>query len=150
MESLEIFKKRFLELADDLECKKSEVPKRLNIDYAIYSKIISFGIIPRPMILVRIADCFNVSADYLLGYIDTPDFYRSETRRTFYEVYSQLKEEKNYNDYAIARKLHVSTSYTTNWKKKNFTPSLPNLIILSQTFGVSLDYILGRTDEKNH
>ena len=102
------------------------------------------------MILVRIADCFNVSVDYLLGYIDTPDFYRSETRRTFYEVYSQLKEEKNYNDYAIARKLHVSTSYTTNWKKKNFTPSLPNLIILSQTFGVSLDYILGRTDEKNH
>ena len=136
MESSEIFKKRFLELADDLECKKSEVPKRLNIDYAIYSKIISFGIIPRPMILVRIADCFNVSVDYLFGYIDTPDFYRSETRRTFYEVYSQLKEEKNYNDYAIARfyklynQLEEKEFYAFVTKFNNFVADVRGIVRL--------------------
>ena len=50
MESSEKFKKRFLELVSDFDCKKSEIPKILNIDYNIFIKIIEFGIIPQPKI----------------------------------------------------------------------------------------------------
>ena len=60
-----------------------------------------------------------------------------------------LKKEYGYSDYAVSKKLHTSTSYTTRWKKHNSIPSLNNLIILAEIFHVSLDYLLGRTDYKH-
>ncbi len=111
-------------------------------------KISEFGVIPKPVVLMRIADYFNVSIEYLLGRTDHEYFYKTETPASFWERYSALKEEHNLTDYAIAQKLHISTSYTTNWKNKKYLPSIINLIELSETFNVSLDYLLGRTDDK--
>lgn len=75
-------------------------------------------------------------------------FERSAAYPSFYERLSILKKEKGYTDYKIAQILHVTTSYTSAWKKFGYIPSLDNLIILSDEFGVSIDYLLGRTDEK--
>ncbi len=148
MEYSEIFKRRFLELISDLDCKKSEVPKLLNIDYNVFTKITEFGIIPKPVVLIRIADYFNISVEYLLGRTDNSYYIKAETESTFLERYQILKAEKNLTDYAIAQKLHITTSYTTNWKNKKYMPSIINLIELSKIFKVSIDYLLGRTDDR--
>lgn len=148
MEHSEEFKQRFLELVSDLDCKKSEIPKLLNIDYNVYIKITEFGIIPKPVVLIRIADYFNISVEYLLGRTNNSYFFKAETATTFLERYQALKTEKNLTDYAIAQKLHITTSYTTNWKNKKYMPSIINLIELSETFKVSIDYLLGRTDDR--
>ncbi len=148
MEYSEKFKQRFLDLTGDLDCKKSQIPEILEIDYNVYIKISEFGVIPKPVILIRIADYFNISIEYLLGRTDVNAFYKSENKVTFWERYNFLKELYNLTDYAIAQKLHISTSYTTNWKKKNYLPSIINLIELSEIFKVSIDYLLGRTDDR--
>ncbi|MDE7453529.1 MAG: helix-turn-helix domain-containing protein, partial [Clostridia bacterium] len=148
MEHSEEFKQRFSELISDLDCKKSEIPKLLNIDYNVFGKITEFGIIPKPVILIRIADYFNISVEYLLNRTDNPYFVKAETATTFLERYQALKAEKNLTDYVITQKLHISTSYTTNWKNKKYIPSIINLIELSEYFKVSIDYLLGRTDDK--
>ncbi len=148
MEHSESFKRRFSELIEDLDCKKSEIPKLLNIDYNVFIKITEFGIIPRPVVLARIADYFGVSIEYLLDRTDNPYFSKAERAETFLNRYRQLKAEKNLTDYAVAQKLHISTSYTTNWKNKNYIPSIVNLIVLSEIFDVSIDYLIGRTDER--
>ena len=114
MEHSEEFKKRFLELIDDLDCNKSKIPKLLNIDYNVFIKISDFGIIPKPIILMRIADYFDISIEYLLGRTDNEYFEKSETPSTFLERYKTLKSENNMSDYTVAQKLHVTTSYTTN------------------------------------
>lgn len=114
MEHSEEFKKRFLELIDDLDCNKSKIPKLLNIDYNVFIKISEFGIIPKPIILMRIADYFDISIEYLLGRTDNEYFEKSETPSTFLERYKTLKSENNMSDYTVAQKLHVTTSYTTN------------------------------------
>ena len=67
MECSEEFKNRFLELISDLDVKKSEVPKLINIDYNVYIKISEFGIIPKPIVLIRIADYFKISIEYQIG-----------------------------------------------------------------------------------
>lgn len=103
---------------------------------------------PRTAILVRIADYFDISVEYLLGRTNDSYFLRAETEENFLTRYQKLKEEKNLTDYAIAQKLHITTSYTTNRKNKNYTPSLVNLVVLSETFKVSIDYLLGRTDDR--
>lgn len=148
MEHSEEFKQRFLELVSDLDCKKSEIPKLLNIDYNVYIKITEFGIFPKPVVLIRIADYFDISVEFLLGRTNNSYFFKAETAKTFLERYQALKAEKNLTDYAIAQKLHITTSYTTNWKNKNYMPSIINLIELSEIFKVSIDYLLGRTDDR--
>ncbi len=148
MEYSEEFKQRFLELTDELDCKKSKIPNLLNINYNVFIKITEFGFVPKPVILIRIADYFNVSVEYLLGRTENAYFIKAETAETFLNRYQKLKAEKNLTDYAIAQKLHVTTSYTTNWKNKKYMPSIINLIELSEIFIVSIDYLLGRTDDK--
>ena len=148
MEHSEEFKQRFLELLEDLDCQKSKIPKLLNIDYNVFMKITEFGIVPKPVILMRIADYFDISVEYLLGRTVNSYFVKAETVETFLSRYRKLKAEKNLTDYAIAQKLHIATSYTTNWKNKNYIPSIYNLILLSEIFNVSVDYLLGRTDDR--
>ncbi len=148
MEHSEEFRKRFLELIEELDCKKSNIPNLLNIDYNVFIKIKEFGIIPKPIILMRIVDYFDISVEYLLGRTDNEYFEKSSTASTFLDRYQKLKTENGMSDYAVAQKLHITTSYTTNWKKKRYMPSISNLIVLSEIFNVSVDYLLGRTDDK--
>ncbi len=148
MECSEEFKNRFLELISDLDVKKSEVPKLINIDYNVYIKISEFGIIPKPIVLIRIADYFKISIEYLLGRTENSYFEKSDTKIEFIERYQELKEEKILTDYDIAQKLHITTSYTTSWKNKRYIPSIINLILISEIFNVSIDYLLGRTDDR--
>lgn len=148
MEYSEKFKLRFLDLISDLDCKKSQIHKILNIDYNVYIKISEFGVIPKPAILIRIADYFNISIEYLLARSNEINFYKSETSVGFLDRYNELKIEYNLTDYSIAQKLHITTSYTTNWKNKKYLPSIMNIIVLSEIFHVSIDYLLGRTDDR--
>lgn len=148
MECSDLFKQRFLELIDELDCKKSKIPILLGINYNVFIKITEFGFVPKPVVLIRIADYFDVSVEYLLGRTDNSCFIKAQTAETFLCRYKKLKAENDLTDYAIAQKLHVSTSYTTSWKNKNYIPSIVNLILLSEMFKVSIDYLLGRTDDK--
>ncbi len=71
MECSAKFKQRFLDLTGDMDCNKSQIHKILNIDYNIYLKISEFGVIPKPVILMRIADYFNISIRFLIGNTET-------------------------------------------------------------------------------
>ena len=148
MEHSKKFKLRFLDLVSDLDCKKSQIHKILNIDYNLYIKISEFGVIPKPAILMRIADHFDISIEYLLARSNEINFYKSEVPVNFLDRYNTLKKEYNLTDYVIAQKLHITTSYTTNWKNKKYLPSIINIIELSEIFKVSIDYLIGRTDDR--
>lgn len=97
---------------------------------------------------MRIADYFNISIEYLLARSDEINFYKSEMPVEFLDRYNSLKSEYNLTDYAIAQKLHITTSYTSNWKNKKYLPSIINIIELSEIFHVTIDFLLGRTDER--
>lgn len=145
----EEFRKIFNELIEDMECTRSKVPETIGIPYDLFLKISDYGKIPKPKILVRIADYFQISLEYLLGRTDDKYFYPTENIKTFQQRFKELREEKNMSEYAVTKKLHVSTSYTATWKKPDYLPSLSYLIIISEIFEVSLDYLLGRTDDRN-
>lgn len=149
MSNSEEFQKIFLELIEDIDCKKSQLPKIIGIEYDVCTKIIEYGRIPKPIILMRIADFFDISIEYLLGRTDDKYFEKSKESKTFQERYQELKDFHHMKNYGVAKRLHIPTTYTTNWKKYNYIPSLDNLILLAEIFEVSLDYLLGRTDYKN-
>lgn len=142
-----MFREVFVSLVDELECKKSQVPAYLGINYDIFIKIYELGKIPRPLILARIADKFNCSVEFLLGRTKDTSFEKTSAPATFVERLTALEERFEKKDYYVATKLHVSTNYITNWRKNNYTPSFDTLLTVADLFNTSLDYLLGRTDD---
>ncbi len=142
------FQERITELVEDCEVNKSALPNLIGVDYRSLSNALNYGIIPTPRILIRIADYFNVSIKYLLGTSDDEYFNKAKVKSDFKARFEMLCKEKNVTNYKVSKDLHFDQSYITRWFSKNYLPSLELLDLISDYFKVSLDYLLGRTDDK--
>jgi transcriptional regulator with XRE-family HTH domain len=58
----------------------------------------------------------------------------------------QLREERGWSQYDLAEKMYLTQKSISNIEKGNCT--LPNLIQLADLYEVSLDYLVGRSEEK--
>lgn len=99
--------------------------------------------------LIKIADYLNVPLLFLLGDNDDNYFCKSEKPVTFHQRLQQLADEKNKKYSEIAHSMPFARNSFYEWIKRNNLPSLENLLILSEYFEVSPDYLLGRTDDRN-
>lgn len=100
---------------------------------------------PKAEALVKIANFFNVSIDYLLGYnIEVKELRTArENAKKLYKNQSEMPiqyiEEKTQTNYATFR-LWLS-GYGDYFNDK--------LYLLADLFGVSVDYLLGRDEKKS-
>lgn len=69
---------------------------------------------------------------------------------SFSERLKDLRLEKGYKQDEIAKKLNVTTSAYGYYEQGRNEPSLETVKIISQTFQVSTDYLLGLIDTPNH
>ena len=65
----------------------------------------------------------------------------------FFERYAALCDEKNMPVNGAAKEIGLPSSSATNWKQGR-TPRLDKVEKVAEYFGVSTDYLLGYTDEK--
>jgi len=142
------FQNRFLELFEEQSFNHTELAEKIGIGYETFSKIKNYGILPTPRILVRIADYFDISLEYLLARNNEEYFSKAKMPETFTQRLETLKESKNLTYYELGKKLHFPHHYFSLWKTKNYMPSLEFLILLAEFFEVSLDYLLGRSDDR--
>lgn len=145
------FQSRFKELSDEAEfANKTLAAEKIGITYVTFSKAYNYGIVPKVSVLIQIADYFDVSVEYLLARTDDGGFAKSENPRTFGERLTFLKERKGLKSfYELADKVHIHKSNISQWLIKNYLPEIDSLEILADYFDVSLDYLLGRTDNEN-
>lgn len=61
----------------------------------------------------------------------------------------QLRIEHNMTQQKLASKLHVQRTTLAGYEAKNRHPPLDILVHIADIFGVTTDYLLGRTDKKN-
>ncbi|MDE6868515.1 MAG: helix-turn-helix transcriptional regulator [Clostridia bacterium] len=59
----------------------------------------------------------------------------------------ELRTERELSQREMAKALNVSQGTYNNWENSNTQPSIEQLIALSSFFGVSVDYIIGNTDD---
>ena len=59
----------------------------------------------------------------------------------------ELRSEKELSQRQIAKIFNVSQSTYNNWENSNTEPSIMQLIEIARFFGVSIDYLLGNSDE---
>lgn len=144
------FQNRFIELVNDLEGQsKSKNADIIGISNTTYSNAYNYGIIPKTSTLIRIADYFNISIEFLIGNTDDEQFEKSQHPVLFKERLMQLQKEKNISTvYELAKIVHIHRNNIAQWNKLNCIPLIDDIIIVADYFDVSIDYLLGRTDDR--
>ena len=108
-----------------------------------------YGIIPSLGVLIKLANTFNVSLEYLLTESEDNSFYPSNSNATFQTRLHELMEEKNTKYSIIAHTMPFTKNYFYEWERTGTIPSWEYLKAIASHFKVSPDYLLGRTDDKN-
>ncbi|PWM70267.1 MAG: hypothetical protein DBX59_11435 [Bacillota bacterium] len=141
------FQNRIIDLVAEADKKKSDLPKTIGIDYRSFSNAYNYGIIPKPRILIKIADYFNVSLKYLLGKTNDDYFIKSEIPVDFKTRFLELCQERGVSHYSVSKDCHFDRSYITKWLNYGLFPSLELLELMADYFNVSLDFITGRSKD---
>ena len=93
--------------------------------------------------LVKLADYFQCSLDFLAGRSDEILDYPVKEMPAFYERLRGIMREKGVSRYKLVKDLPIYDSYFTNWKEGK-SPNLLTLIVLADYFDVTIDYLVGR------
>lgn len=142
------FQKRLLYCINELDCNKNDFAKLAGINKDVITRASVYGIIPTVRSLIMIADYLNVSIPYLLGESDEENFFKSDPPTTFHARLKQLTEENNTKFSSISNKMPFAKNSIYEWMRTGALPSLEYLYALANYFHVSVDYLLGRTDDK--
>lgn len=69
---------------------------------------------------------------------------------TFQNRLKQLREESNLTQLELAQKFNITSQTISQYERGIRTPDFNLLNSIADFFGVSVDYLLGRTDIKNY
>ncbi len=94
--------------------------------------------------LVRIADYFYVSADFLLGREEENDKLKFKPCPAFSERLEFLLDYFKLPSYAIYNKTEISKSAYYDWKSGKRVPTVENVVRLADRLDCRVDFILGR------
>lgn len=61
-----------------------------------------------------------------------------------------LRNEKSISQRKMGEIFNVSQATYNNWEKGNTQPSIEQLIELARFFGVSVDFLIGNTDDEGY
>ena len=65
---------------------------------------------------------------------------------SFKERLKELRLEKNVTQQELGKLVNTSKMAISHWEKGHSEPSIAQLMILSDYFEVSVDYLIGKTD----
>lgn len=142
------FQQRLQDLIEEKELNRTKIAQQIGVDYRSFSNALNYGILPKPQVLVKMADYFNISISYLLGNTDNDIFIMSKSPSDFHARLESLRKDNNISYYKIAKDCHFDKSCISKWRSLKHIPNLEILELLADYFDVSLDYLLGRTDER--
>ena len=111
---------------------------------------------PRYEALARIADYFEVSADYLLG-LEEENIYCYHTVCEIEEIpdlficrLKELMREKGFSQGKLAEKIKMQQASISKWIRKRAMPETFALMDLAtKAFDCKVDYLIGREINSN-
>lgn len=142
------FQERIKQIINDQDFNKKDFPKYVGVSKDVIIHATKYGIIPSLKSLIKIADKINISIPYLLGETNINEFYASEHPTTFHFRLEQLANEREEKYSTISNKMPFAYNSIYEWKRTGCLPSLEYLNALADYFKVSIDYLLGRTDDR--
>ena len=150
LKSSDLFKKRLNEIIADSDCSIYEFAKNAEVSKGVITRAAIYGIIPSVRPFIKIADAAAVSLEFLLGISDERNFTFSLQKATFHTRLKDLCLEKQVKFSKIGKHMPFSTNLFYDWQREKTLPSLEYLIAIANYFEVSVDYLLGRPDDRTN
>lgn len=138
---IEMFFEIFLELCQ----KRGKSPSAVAKDLKIASGTVTEwkkGRIPQNATLLKLADYFGASVDYLLGKEDAD---ADDVDKTFWKNFSNLCLQKGKTPNAVGAELGCSSTSINSWKKGSI-PKWGVLYKMAEYFGVSIKTLLNSAE----
>lgn len=101
--------------------------------------------------LIILVNYFNTSIDYILGLTEQPnykDLQKDINVKLMQERIKIIRKKNNYTQTNMAKIMNTSHSTICAYELGKVTPSLIYIYQLSQMFNVSMDFLLGRTNQQ--
>lgn len=121
---------------------QKELAEKLKIKQNSYSDWENGKSEPNIEMLVRIADSFDVSLDYLMG------GKMKNITEEFSLCLKKLRMKRKLSQKQIAEELKISQQQYSKWEGGIITPNAETLVRLADYFDVSIDFLLGRKSER--
>lgn len=144
------FQKRILELIDEQNCSKKNFALLVKVNKEVITRATVYAIIPSVRSLIKIADSLDLSFPYLLGETDENIFYKTDNPTTFHIRIEELRKERKTKYSIIAAKMSFQKNSFYEWLRTKSIPCLEYLEEIAKYFSSSIDYLLGRTDERKN
>ena len=144
MDILSNFSENLSALLDEKNLSVEEFAASVDIAYSEVYRYLHGEFLPKLSNIIKIADRYNESIDYLLGFRPLPEHEKFCTSKPFSQRLNQLLAQRKISRYRLAKDTHISINRIDDWYHGKFIPSLEKAIILSRYFDCTIDFLFGR------
>lgn len=143
---------RYEELRLDSEKSQSDIANVLSVKRNTYSKWEN-SINDMPLEFSNLlSNYYGTSMDYLLGLSYNRNYTPERIEinyRTLCQRLLEQRKERNITQEDLSDKLGLTQRSYSYYESGERIPKTFKLLIIAQFYGVSVDYLLGKSDEKN-
>lgn len=147
-ETWPVLAERLVTLREELGYSRLYAAQLMELDYRVlYSLEHGTTACPRMVSVLRAADFYRVSLDYLVGRSDRRS-YRSSKRGELMEA--RLKEARGMLSLReVGQGTQITAGNLSRLESGEIdAPTLPVLVALADAYNYSLDYLMGRSDDR--
>lgn len=143
MDYLKSFVENLTELMEEKQLTYRKLSKEVGINKSTISCWKTFTNSISLSHLIKLADYFQCSIDYLLG--RSEDFlpFTIQPPIPFSVRIREIMNERGYTRYRFVKETRFEEGHVYKWDK-GAVPQLPTIIELANLFGCSVDYLIGR------
>ncbi len=142
---------RLINLREERDLLKKEVAKKIGVVESVYSEWESGKLSIPTKRLNQLANFFEINIDFMVGISDTRQHIKSNNEIDIELVSTKLKEIRKSLKLTmreLATKFNTTSSAISNYENSKFLILSPFLIELAKYSNYSIDWILGRSNEK--
>lgn len=144
MEILTSFAENLSEMIDEHRLTTEEFAKSVDISFSEIYSYLRKECMPKLSTVIKIADTYGYSIDFLLGLIPFPENATFRKTPPFRERFKILLKDKEVTRYYLHKVTGISMNSLDNWYNGKYIPALENALLLAKHFQCSLDNLFGR------
>lgn len=137
------------EAIEDQGVTKVRFAQNVGVSTSVIIRATVYQSVPGVKSLIKLADYLNVPIMYLFDETYGAEFNPACHPSDFFSRLASLTEEKGVKYSALSHTMSFAPNAVYEWLRTKSIPSPDYLLQLAEYFGVSVDYLLGRTDDKN-
>ena len=144
MDILSKLSKRLHELMEEAEMKTPALGDAIQLEPSVLSKFLRAERMPSANTLVKLADYFNCTTDYLLGLSDIVDERKFKRRPPFSQQIDSLIAFSQKTQYRFGIEAGISDETFRRWRRGMNEASVETLVKIASYLNCSVDFVLGR------